>query len=280
MQQIRTLEIPCARANLIDAHRKNSVLFKIKDFTDNLQITVKKNGDKYNVDLHSEQMRENDTVHSYINRLCISELSNWSYEEWQKVLYTYGNGGLMGFAQRACTNLSFIPSFELSISSLAVTQQSFDVYKCWQESYVEFTPEIPPEQKANFLADIGKLGAAGAMGIASKNPIPMIMGLINVFDKNSAKQFRKEQKIEALKNKLYNYYQSIGRSMIEKLMIHLNYTIQMEETRLNKAIQVKVDEIVSHLGKVKKIREEYQVKLQNLQKEKIELNKRVKGEVS
>ena len=114
-------------------------------------------------------------------------------------------------------------------------------------------------------------------------PLPMIMGLINVFDKNSAqkqaKQFRQEQQIEALKNKLCNYYQSIGRSMVERLMIHLNHTIQIQETRLSKNIQIKVDEMLSHLAKVKKLREEYQVKLQNLQKEKIELNQRVKGEV-
>lgn len=284
MLQIRNLEIPSAKANLIDAHRQNSLPFKIKKFTDDLQVVIKKNGNKSELYLHSEQMRENDTIHSYINRLCVSELSNWSYQEWQKILYSYANGGLMGFAQRACTNLNFIPSFELSISALTITQQSFDVYKCWQQSFVEFTPDIPPEQQANYLADIGRLGAAGVMGIALGNPIPVIIGLINIFDKNSvqkqAKNFRQEQQIEALKNKLYNYYQPIGRSMVEKLMIHLNYTIQIEETRLSENIQVKVNEMLSHLAKVKKLREEYQVKLQNLQKEKMEINLRVKGGVS
>lgn len=284
MLEIRNLEIPSSKANLIDAHSQNSLLFKIKSFIDDLQITTKKNGDKYELDLHSEQMRENDTIHSYINHLCTSELINWSHQEWQKILHTYGNGGLMGFAQRACTDINFIPSFELSISALTITQQNFDAYKCWQESYVELTPELPPEQKANYLVDIGKLGAKGAIGMVCGDPLPMmIMGLINVFDKNSAqkqaKQFRQEQQIEALKNKLCNYYQSIGRSMVEKLMIHLNYTIQIQETRLSKNIQIKVDEMLSHLAKVKKLREEYQVKLQNLQKEKIELNQRVKGEV-
>ncbi|NES64588.1 MAG: FHA domain-containing protein [Okeania sp. SIO2D1] len=279
MLQIRNLEIPSAKANLIEAHSQNSLLFKIKNFIDNLQITIKKNGEQYEIHLHSEQMRENDTIHSYINRLCISELSNWSYQEWQKILYTYANGGLMGFAQRAYTNLSFIPSFELSISTLTITQQNFDVYKCWQESYVEFTPDIPPEQKTNYLIEIGRFGA-GAMGITLGNPFPLITSLINVFDKNSAKQFRQEQQIEPLKNKLCDYYQSIGKSMVEKLMIHLNYTIQMEENRLSKNIQIKVNEMISHLAKAKKLREEYQVKLQNLQKEKIEINQRIKGEVS
>ncbi|GGA43430.1 FHA domain-containing protein [Okeania sp. KiyG1] len=251
MLQIINLEIPSAKANLIEAHSQNSLLFKIKNFIDNLQITIKKNGEQYELHLHSEQMRENDTIHSYINRLCISELTNWSYQEWQKILYTYANGGLMGFAQRACTNLNFIPSFELSISALTITQQNFDVYKCWQQSYVEFTPDIPPEQKANYLVEIGRFGA-GAMGITLGNPFPLITSLINVFDKNSAKQFHQEQQIEPLKNKLCDYYQSIGKSMVEKLMIHLNYTIQMEENCLSKTIQIKVDKMISHLAKFKK----------------------------
>ncbi|NEN88781.1 MAG: hypothetical protein F6K48_07550 [Okeania sp. SIO3H1] len=36
-------------------------------------------------------------------------------------------------------------------------------------------PDIPPEQQANYLADISTLGAAGVMGIAWGNP--MIIGL-------------------------------------------------------------------------------------------------------
>ncbi|WP_293118321.1 hypothetical protein [Okeania sp. SIO1I7] len=38
-------------------------------------------------------------------------------------------------------------------------------------------PDIPPEQQANYLADISTLGAAGVMGIAWGNPIPVIIGL-------------------------------------------------------------------------------------------------------
>lgn len=282
--QIRNFEIPAAKANLIDAHRQNSLLFKIKNFIDDLQITTKKNGNKSELHLHSEQMRENDTIHSYINRLCVSELINWSYQEWQKILYTYGNGGLMGFAQRACTNLNFIPSFELSISVFTITQQNFDVYKYLQQSFVEFTPDIPPEQEVNHVADISRLGLAGIIAIALGNPIPVMMGVINIFDRNhgrkQAQKFRQEQQIEALKNKLYNHYQQIGRSMVDSLMIHLNNAIQDEDTRFSKTIQIKVDEMLSHLAKVKKLREEYELELQNLQKEKMEINRRVNGEVS
>lgn len=211
-------------------------------------------------------------------------MADWSHEEWQKILNIYANGGLMGFAQRTDTNLNFISSFNLSISALTITQQNFDVYKCWQESYVELTPDISPEQQANYTADIGRLGVTGIIAIICENPIPVIMAVISTLDKNSnkkqAQESKQEQEIKILKNQLYNHYQSIGRSMVEKLMIHLNFTLQNEETRLSETIKTKVDEMVSHLAKIKKRCSECQAQLQNIQKEKIELNQRIKGEVS
>lgn len=54
MLEIRNLEIFFFKVNLIDVYSQNSLLFKIKSFIDDLQIIIKKNGDKYELDLYLE----------------------------------------------------------------------------------------------------------------------------------------------------------------------------------------------------------------------------------
>lgn len=271
LRQIR-LELNQSKAALIDAFSKESLLYKIKQFTDDLQPVVTKEKDRVSLQLDSPQLKQGNTIHTYMNRLCYGEMSQWAKDEWERVYSTYAEGGLQGVFQRTHAGFDFIPGLDLPSSSFTANSD-FDVYQCLQYSFVEFDNQVSYQDKAsgNNLMLLGS-AAIGAVGLAMGYPILLMSAGMGVLGKQVAQKHSETSKIEQitenLRKGLCHHYQSLARSIADKLSQQIHLQIEAEERHFKTLIESTSDKIGLHMSDMKKSVDNSHKSQKNLQEEK------------
>ena len=285
-QHIRMFDFSQSKFYIMDGTSTHSFIYKIKEFIDGLKPVVVENKTKkrqYEIILSSEKIKESETIHTYITRLSTQELAQWAKEEWQKIHNQYANGGLDELTKRTYLALKIIPSLEITNFPLNDSLENFDIYKCFQETYAQITDKIIREENS-YKGDIIRIGVTGLIFLAAPNPIPLVMGIVNYFDRNAmqkkAQDSRTEQQIEALKIRLYNHYHAISRSMIEKLCQHLNLELQYQENKINEYLKTINQQTVNYINNLTEDMNQQQIQLQLLKKYKTEFIQRLQGSIN
>ncbi|MBW4574607.1 MAG: FHA domain-containing protein [Aphanothece sp. CMT-3BRIN-NPC111] len=278
-QQVK-VDLSQSKAALIDPFSRESLLYKVKVFTDELKPVITKESEGVYLRLRSEIMKNSDSIHTYITRLCNIEIVHWAKEEWGQICNSYGNDGLNGFFQRSYTALNFVPDLELSNLSFQPVQQ-VETSKVLKESVLQFSNTHISLQQISPVGDLIMGGGALAIAAAFGNPIPLIMAGINIFNKNSLQQqaqaAKQEQQTENLKKGICNHYQLLAKSLVEKVSQNLILSLQAEERRVKETIEKAGGQITTHLTEAKKRLDECKAQQNNLNKEKAELLELIKG---
>jgi hypothetical protein len=272
------VELNKSKAALIDGFSKESLLYKIKQFTDELQPIVSREKDQVSLRLHSDKMSKSHTIHTHMNRLCYGDMGQWAKDEWERVYGTYADGGLQEIFQRTHAAFDFIPGLDLSSSSFAANSE-FDVYKCLQYSFVEFDNQVSfqDQSSGNKLMLLGS-AAMGVLAIATAPatagiPVPILMSVgMGVLGKQVAQKQSETAKIEQvtenLRKGLCQHYQSLARSIADKLSQQINLAIEAEERRFKTLMETTSDKVGAHMNELKKGLDSSQKEQKQLQQQK------------
>lgn len=250
------LELNKSKSELVDGFSKESLLYKIKQFTDELQAVVTKEKDQVSLCLNSEKMNKSHTIHTHLNRLCYGDMSQWAKDEWQRVFGTYGDGGLQAIFQRTHAAFDFIPGLDLPSASFAANPE-FDVYKCLQYSFVEFDNQVSFQDTAsgNNLMLWGS-AVMGIVGLAMGQPILLMTAGMGVLGKQVAQQQSETAKIEQitenLRKGLCQHYQSFAKSIADKLSQQINLAIEAEKRRFKTLMETTSDKVCAYMNDMKK----------------------------
>lgn len=250
------LELNKSKSELVDGFSKESLLYKIKQFTDELQAVVTKEKDQVSLCLNSEKMNKSHTIHTHLNRLCYGDMSQWAKDEWQRVFGTYGDGGLQAIFQRTHAAFDFIPGLDLPSASFAANPE-FDVYKCLQYSFVEFDNQVSFQDTAsgNNLMLWGS-AVMGIVGLAMGQPILLMTAGMGVLGKQVAQQQSETAKIEQitenLRKGLCQHYQSLAKSIADNLSQQINLAIEAEKRRFKTLMKTTSDKVCAYMNDMKK----------------------------
>ena len=270
LREIR-LELTKSKASLVDGFNKESLVYKIKKFTDELKPVVTEEEGQTSLRLTADVLGEKQSIHSYLNRLYYGDMAKWAKEEWERVRGSYAGGGLQGLYDRARDSLSIVPCLELPSSSFQASSE-FDVYKCLQYSFVEFDSEVSYQSspEGNKLVLLGS-AVMGLVGVAMGNPF-VLMGVLG---RQAAQQQSKSSKTDHiadnLRKGLCNHYQSLAKSIAEKLAHQINLEIEAEERRFKTAIEAASEQISNYMKESKKGLIDCDRQEQELQKQKNKL---------
>lgn len=266
------IELNKSKSELIDGFSKESLLYHIKQFTDELQPVVTKEKDQVSLRLNSDKMIKSHTIHTHMNRLCYGDMSQGAKDEWQRVFATYGEGGLQSIFQRTHAAFDFIPGLDLSSASFAANPE-FDVYKCLQYSFVEFDNQVSFQDTAsgNNLMLWGS-AVMGVMGLAMGQPFLLMTAGMGVLGKQVAQQQSETAKIEQitenLRKGLCQHYQSLAKSIADKLSQQINLAIEAEERRFKTLMETTSDQIGTYMTEIKKGLDYAEKQHKQLQQEK------------
>ncbi|MBE9146041.1 FHA domain-containing protein [Planktothrix mougeotii] len=284
INEIKLSDFPESKQRFIDPQINNSLLHKIQCLVEQ-ELQVKKDGNQLKVELPSATsgfpIRENETLHDYLIRFCQFQVCEWAKLEWQNILWVYAEGGLQTFLQRSQTSLKLVPGYPVNLSS----HRNFEVDKLLEDEYVKPTdsPQNPANGGTGRLAmDVVRIAMLGGMSVVGGNPIPLMMGVMNLAGANQAffqgQKRQQEQQIIALKRELSGHYKAIARSMVEKVSRNITYHLTVTDQALTDTIKKEVERISSDLTQTEQKFKQYQTQLTNLEKDKAELLKILKGE--
>jgi hypothetical protein len=298
-RQVR-IDLAQSKTDLLDKHRKNSILNKIQDFTESLQaIVTKRNGQSY-LQLFSTGTTDADGVNSALTHLCRSELIQWGNEEWRKVNGTYSEGGLTSLIQRLHKILSLIPSLQLT-DDLSQPIQRFDPEPSLQASVVEYQNQIPYEETSlpgylfknirSQITAISSLIVLGGTAVAATDEIkrimpqivgaliPLVIGFL-VYSYLQEKQKKLNDEGIKLREKASSNYQDLAKGFVDRLNQSITLRLDAEDRRLREAIETVDEQFRHHLVNQDRNQASLKVKLteqktqqSSLKREQTELDK-------
>lgn len=274
-KQIKT-ELAQSKAGLLDPYSKKGVLYKIQQFVEELRPVVVKRGSFKYIQLSEAESRREDINISLI-RFCSSTIEKWSDEEWKRIFNTYVDGGLNALFLRVFHTLNIIP--ELLEASSFQPSKTLDAQRSILDSFVGIPGETRYDQEISPLAYVSKqiranlmqltffltltamVGGAAASGggrkflngmISHVTKMPLLFGiLIFLIVYFLVYSYQKDSKIkledigEKLKKDLSGHYQSLAKSLTEKISQDISGVLELEERNLKELLETTGEQFTS-----------------------------------
>lgn len=260
-----------SKEQLLFLPHKESVSYQLHTMVQDLDsIILKKEGICY-IQLSTPQSADSRDINQKLLKFVCGELRNWGYAEWKKILNNYGNGGLKGLHERTHSKLNIVPNIlpespfpsPPAIDIEKILMGSFMEHECDSHyNQVSFPSYIMKQLRSNLMQIMMML----TMGLAFMNltagrrqifafianyfaAFPPLFGIVvaavYLFFFN---QYNREQKLkieettDKLKEKLAGYYQSLLKSLLDKIFQELSFELEEEERSFRDALKV-VNEI-------------------------------------
>lgn len=291
-----------SKEQLLFLPHKDSVSYQLHIMVQELDsIVVRKEGMCY-IQLTTPGSAESRDINQKLLTFICSELRNWTDAEWQKILDSYGDGGLKGLHTRSYQKLNVVPDllpespfpYPPAIDIENILMGSFMEYECnYHYNQVSFASYIMKQLRSNLMQIMMML----TMGLAFMNltagrkqifafianyfaAFPPLFGTviatIYLFFFN---QYKREQKLkiqettEKLKEKLDSYYQSLLKSLLDKIFQELSLTLDEEERSFRDTIKL-VNETYEEKNLEKETEQnQYKSQIETLRAQQNELKK-------
>lgn len=307
-KQIKS-DLTQAKSSILDSFSKRSIIGQIQNFVDELNpVIFKKQGQP-----HVKLVCTNGDIDADLNEVLIkfttSSIEKWALKEWNKVIHTYNNGGLIALLNRLYNHINIIP--DLFQESPFSPPSELDIKNNFLISFIGIESEVRHKQvsmggyimknlRANMmqimmmvtmlLAILGqKMGKNEIFAELSKwfQRFPFLLGLavfaIIFFLTNSYNQdnnLKLEEAEEKLKKEVSTYYQSLSKNLIEKVVQDLNLALEYEVNRIDSTLERVQDTYNDYMTEIEKQQvvikanlETLKEKEKNLSKEIVELKK-------
>jgi hypothetical protein len=311
LKQIKT-DLSQAKAAILDNFSKHSIICQIQNFVDDLQpVIFKKEGQPY-VKLFPPQGDFNADLNQVIIKFSTSTMEKWALKEWEKVLNSYGNGGLNGLLNRSYDNINIIPNlFDESPFHLP---SELDIKNNFIVSFMGIESDVRHKQvsMASYIMKSIRSNMMQIMMMATmifallgqkmgKNEIfsqlsnvfkqfPFLLGLA-VFalifflttSYNQDNNLKLEEAADKLRKEVNSYYQSLSKNLLEKVIQDMNLALEYEANRIDNSLQSIQDTYSNYIMEIEKQQIQIKANLdifkekeKNLSKEIAEFKKLIK----
>jgi uncharacterized protein YegL len=257
----------------------NSLLLKITDFIAALNHVVVRKDNQVYIQL---QVPDASDTHSAILRFCKSEILKWANAEWERIYYSYGEGGLKELQQKSYNSINKMPYLTLPFPF----NQSIPRIRFWEgieNSFVEMKNNTSYfEGNSGIQGDMVRLGfqAAIAAGLVAVSPIAAIIQgsnlLLNInslvgstLNRSKIEALKLEQAVEGLRQNACNNYQNIARYLLDRVSQNVNLALDKEERKFRKALEVLDEQCVEHIQLIIASIDNYKVRQQSLLQNKV-----------
>ncbi|PSF31690.1 forkhead-associated protein [Aphanothece hegewaldii CCALA 016] len=302
------LDVAQAKGAALDNFSKRSIVYQVQNFVDQLQpVIIKRDGQSY-----IQLAASGQDVNRDLLDFCISWLEEWGIHEWEKISYSYNNGGLNNLIVQIQSTLNIIPSLLDNTSFSA--PQALDIRSNLMMSFAGIICEVRHKQvslpsylmkeiRTNMMQYMMMITLVLALiGIrGGKNQIfeqlsktfksyPLLLGavifgifflLMNAYRADN--QMKLDEASEKLGKELAGYYQSLSKNLIEKIIQEFNLALDYEAKKIEDTvaeIQSNYNEYIIDIEKIQvKLQanlEQYKEKEKNLDKETAEFQKLIR----
>jgi hypothetical protein len=293
------IDLNQSRNDILDKHRRNSILNKIQEFTASLYPVVTKHGGHTYLQLVLPNESGTNGVNSALTHLCRSELIQWGHEEWWKIGTSYADGGFNAMLQRLYSALNIVPSLRLN-DALAQPIQEMQIDRYLDASVVEFEDKNPYQQvslagylfkstKSQVTAVLSTLtmfavvfgqkmdGSIKGLAIGILLPIVIIFLTFSYYQEKDSKL---RDECEKLKSKLITNYQDLAKNFVDRLKQAFDIRLDAEAQRLREATELVNEQLNAYINDLDKQQiqaktrlAEQKVRQTELKKERMELEK-------
>jgi pSer/pThr/pTyr-binding forkhead associated (FHA) protein len=272
-----------SKSDLINSYSQNSLMSKIKEFIDKeLNPVVTKPGGQICIELQSKDNKEG---HQAIIEFCQNQLTKWVNEEWWRICNIYVEDGINGLIGRSYVKLNCIPSLTLS-NSFSPPQLKIDFQKSLQDSFVAMEANSSYNNNSfnPLIGGAAKIGvqAITAAGIAYINPVAAalqaprivenLVGFVGSFLTRTQQQnYKLEEITTKLRQNGCNYYQSLTKSLVDRLVQDISIALEAEERRFKRTLEPISEQLAAYLNDINNCKEGYKVRQNNFLQEKAAL---------
>ena len=302
------LDMSQSKAALLDVYSKKSIVYQIQDFVDGLTPVVSnKNGQKI-IQLNDDASDSND-INTSLVKFCTQSLEKWAAGEWQRINYSYGNGGLYGLLDRLKQKTNIIPGV-LSESPFS-EPDDIDVKDNFLMSFAGTNCETTHKQKSlggyimkQLRSQMMQVMMMATLGLSmigiTANKGKLMSGMSNYFKQYpwlfgifvcgiifllvSAYNNENDTKLEdagvKLKKDLSGYYQSFTKNLLDKVIQDITLNLELEDKKIadglglvSEAYSDRLIEIERKQVQIKSNLEKYQAQQKSLNTELSEFEK-------
>ncbi|MEO1340308.1 MAG: FHA domain-containing protein [Cyanobacteria bacterium J06635_13] len=274
------LDMSQSKAALLDVYSKKSIVYQIQDFVDGLTPVVSsKNGQKI-IQLNDDASDSKD-INTSLIKFCTQSLEKWAVAEWQRINYSYGNGGLHSLLERLKQKTNVIPGV-LSESPFA-EPDDVDVKDNLLMSFAGTNCETTHKQKSlggyimkqlrSQMMQVMMMATLGLsmIGItANKGKLmsdmsnyfkqyPWLFGIFVcgiIFLLVSAYNNENDTKLQEagvkLKKDLSGYYQSFTKNLLDKVIQDITLNLELEDKKIADSLGLVSEAYGDHLIEIEK----------------------------
>ena len=302
------IDLNQSRNDLLDKHRRNSILNKIQEFAASLTPVVTKQGSHTYLQLVSPGASGGREVNSAMTHLCRSELIQWGHEEWRKIGTSYAEGGYNAMLRRIYTALNIVPSLKLN-DVLAQPIRDMQIDRHLDASVIEFDDKTAYQQVSltGYLFKSTRSQVTGIMSMVtmvatifgisfSKGnnnsgggaaPYALLLGILLpivviflIYSYHQEKDLKLRDEGEKLRDKISGNYQELAKGFVDRLKQAFDLRLDSEAQRLREATELVNEQLNTHAADLDKEQvqartrlAEQKVRQTELRKERAELEK-------
>jgi regulator of sigma D len=302
------IDLNQSRNDLLDKHRRNSILNKIQEFAASLTPVVTKQGSHTYLQLVSPGASGGREVNSAMTHLCRSELIQWGHEEWRKIGTSYAEGGYNAMLRRIYNALNIVPSLKLN-DVLAQPIRDMQIDRHLDASVIEFDDKTAYQQ-VSLIGYLFKSTRSQVTGIMSRvtmvatifgisfskgnnnsgggaAPYAILLGILLpivviflIYSYHQEKNLKLRDEGEKLRDKISGNYQELAKGFVDRLKQAFDLRLDSEAQRLKEATELVNEQLNTHVADLDKEQvqartrlAEQKVRQAELRKERAELEK-------
>lgn len=298
------IDLNQSRNDLLDKHRRSSILNKIQEFAASLTPSVTQQGGHTYLQLVSPDGSRIQEVNSALTHLCRSEIVQWGHEEWRKIGTNYAEGGYNAMLHRIYSALNIVPSLTLN-DALTQPVQEMQIDRYLDASVVEFDDKTPYQQASlggyllrstkgltttimSMIAMIATIfGASLSKNNNSNSGYGLLLGMVliiaiifGIYSYYQEKNVKLRDESEKLRDKITRDYQELAKGLIDRLKQALEFRLDSEAQRLRDATELVNEQLNTYAANLDKEQVQAKTRLAEqklrqteLRKERTELEK-------
>jgi hypothetical protein len=298
------LDVNLAKGNILDSFSKHSIIYQIQEFVDNLEpVVIKRDGQFYIQLAPGDNATDQDINQDLIN-FCLDWIEAWANQEWNKIINSYNSGGVKGLITRSKSTFNLIPSI-LDKTSFPRTQ-TVDIRSNLMMSFAGINCEVRHKQNS-MLTYLMKeirtnlmqymmmltllLALVGVQGGKKQifdnlsglfKSYPLLLGgvifavfflLMNAY--RSDNQAKLDEAGEKLKKELASYYQSLSKSLLEKIIQEFNMALDYESKKIDDTIAEIQSNYNEYILETEKTQVRLQAKLEQCKEKEKNIDKEI-----
>ncbi len=289
-RQIKT-EINQSKSKLLDDLRRSSLPYKVQEFLEELEFVETRQKGYCYIRLKVGNALESDAdisvVHLAAMQLINTELKQWATDEWKRIYNPYNEGGIKRLVEKSDKALNVFPRLTLP-GSLLRHSDKLTIEPILQASIVQPFCEtrykhttiggylvknirMQAMQWAGLFAMIATplmlllpdqhTGSGNLRGYILLLVLPVIIPCL-FFSYRYERKEKSQEAVERLRKDLMGHYQSIVKSLVDKVAQHLITLLDGEERQFRDALEIINDQYQNQISELEKNQLQFKAQLE------------------